>query len=370
MSGYGGESMHNRQLELLCIIPLYLAACSAGLAGVGPMSVESGGSDPTDEERARVIRETCLRSLKDIRDKTEQLIVKYPATLGHLDHGVIDEAALSLHFPVTDERMKFRKGLGRSRAPLIPLREGVHVQLVRQARTAGIGTATRPAPQTHFWPFIDVRFEWSWSWPNRPFDLESYGEFHDILRQSLRPLIDLESSTSAGVLHGQGKESFVLYGRPGFEIELRPDSDLEHDGSCGVAVFVKNTTSGVLAFVPNTTVELILNGAAEPDRLLDQFGRLQLWHLPGHGSPFVVLQPDEVRQLGSVGFGPLESGVHSVRIVKHHFDNGWTDMRPTYHDGSPEYLRVMLAWIGVVVSNEVTVVVPSGPTAPTARPTP
>lgn len=372
MMRYGGKAVRHRKIDFLGVAPLCLAACWGGVASAGPMLAELNSSDPADEERARLIRETCVRSLQTVRDKTEQWILKHPTQLAHLGNGVLDEEALSLYFPERKERKKSRKALGRRRNPLIPWRRGIHLQLFRQPRVTETKPVTRPRPQTLYWPFLDVRFEWSWAWPNGEFDQKVGEEFYDILRQSLKPLIELERSTCADMLHGRGKESFVPHGKPGFEIELRSDENLAYDKSYAVAVLVKNITSGVLAIVPNAVATVILDGVAEPDRMLDQIGRPQrrVERWPGHSDPFIYLQPNEIRQLGSVGLGHLKPGVHAVRIVKHHFENGWTDMTPTYHDGSPEYRRVMLAWMGVVVSNEVTVVVPSGPTAPTARPTP
>ncbi len=364
--------MRHRRIDFLCAVPLCLAACLGDVASAGPTLSESRKSDATGEEQARVILETCVRSLQIVRDKTEQWILKHPTKLVHLGKGVLDEEALSLHFPERKERMKSRKALDRRRNPLIPWRGGIHLQLFRQPRATETKPKTQPRPQTFYWPFLDVRFEWSWAWPNGEFDQKVGEEFYDILRQALRPLIDLERSTCADMLHGRGKESFVPHGKPGFEIKLRPDENLAYDESYAVGVFVQNTTSGVLAFVPNAVAAVILDRVAEPDRMLDQIGRPQrrVERWPGSSDPFIYLQPNEIRQLGSIGFGHLKPGVHAVRIVKHYLENGWTDIRPTYHDGRPEYRRVTLAWTGVVISNEVTVVVPSGPTTPTAHPTP
>ena len=360
-------------------------------AGAAPALAESSKSNDSNTEHTRLIRRTCIQSLQTIRDKIKQLIVKNPAALGHLGNGLIDQEALSLHFPVRVLDMKSREVLGRSRPPLIQRKEGIYLQFL-----ALMGNAdTRALRNTHYWPFIDVRFEWSWSWPG-PFDQETREEFYDILKQYLRPLIDLETSTSVSALHGRGKESFVLRGRPGLGLDLvleinqrarsgaffasrdregadvgrqagslfphdHLDAKLAHDGSYVVMVSVRNTTSGVLAFVPNTVVEVILDRAAKPDRLLDQIGRPQLHRWPGGTDPFIYLQPGETRNLAGVDLGRIGPGEHTIRIVKHHSENGWTDMRPTCHDGRPKYRRVDSAWTGVVVSNELTLVVPDNP---------
>lgn len=355
-------------------VPLIPLACSRAGAEPASLPAESSDLDSVVEVPRDVILEACLQSLRDIRDNAEELFRMHPATLGHLGSGVVDEGTLSLNFSVTDERMKFRESGGRRMARPVPLKAGVQFQFVCQAHNQlgtpeGSGWANR---KSFYWPFIDVRFEWSWGWPNGTFDGDQEAEFNDLLKLALRPLIAMEGVASSGVLCERNRESFVLHGRPGFAIELEPAGQSPFDGSHVVTLVAVNRSENPLAVESsphNPTPVVILDGATDVDRLLEQIGRPQFNFFDfrrGKSDPFIYLQPNERRQLSTIGLGHLEPGNHHARVAVHYFSTGWTDMRPTYCDGAPEFRRVAAAWVGVVVSDEVTITVPSGPMKPTA----
>ena len=303
---------------------------------------------------------TAVACLRRIQAQFEPFKRKYHENFQHLGPGVINERDLSLHFPVTgtpkvkQENVEgsLRRTIGavaRRRAlPVSPAKQGLFVKFTSPL---SVGRTTENGQRC--WPYSDVGFRWYWMWPNGVFPMEMQQEFARLMEEGLRPMDDAENAAIQNDLARRETQSYVLRGRPGVELTAR-FAGLNVNRVHVVDLYEKNLTDSAIALHPGTST-VVQNSKLHHGPLTSLFlASVQ----GGNKDPFLYLKPGESRKTGSLSVGRLPPGKYKFRIVQRHARDGWEDVRPTYHDGSPVVRQVKNAWAGVVVSNQFDITVP------------
>jgi hypothetical protein len=348
--------------SLRLVLLIVWAACGCGsesgsrpLAATRPAATQA--VDLTKEARRR-----CFRSLHAIRKGFDDLATRNPNAWSHLGPGQIDEADLSLHFPLRDSQRKPLEHVGRGAPPYRPpRRSGIFVWFESSPKRDGL----EPVYSLR-WPVIGLTFSWSWSWTGA-FPDDGLSGFQRVIREAVRPLAELEANAVVQDVSAHNKGAYVLRGEASVELTIRMEDAPSGMSRSVVAMYLTNTTDKTLAVCPPHACVVIQDGVVLVDRLLPTSTSLSL---PGYGlgqGPFIYLAPGESRKVDVTVLGRLGIGEHTVRIVQEYTQTDWLDMRPIAYDGAPVRREIANAWTGIVVSQELSIKVPSPTSAPRDR---
>ena len=141
------------------------------------------------------------------------------------------------------------------------------------------------------------------------------------------------------------------------ELTIELDPKRANDSAHVVALFVENATTQMIAIHPRGESQVIVDGKAGIEDLLPKHPGLFLSGRRNFEDPFVYLKPGESLKLGTASVGRLQPGRHTLRIAWQQTRAGWTDFGPIRHDGAPVYRKIDSVWTGVVVSDELTLLV-------------
>jgi len=309
---------------------------------------EPGISKPTaanPDEPA--IRRACLDSLKKIEQEVTKLIAKHPAVLGHLGVSSLDEERLCLHFPVRKtEAQRAEPSVRRGPDPRPPEKEGLFFQYTLQ-----------PGQTAHSFAFTRVGFSQHWHWSNRAFPWDIQDELGKAALHAMRLVTEQEDAAIAADFAKRDKQSYVLRGGPGLVLTAHVAEKPGPDGPI-VELWETNTSARVVAIHPGYA-QRIRDGrtcallASMPGLFFEPL-------VSGNKDPFLYLKPGEKLKVGSVVLGTRSPGSYRLRVAWCHDRDGWLDVTPTYHDGSPVWRKVENAWTGVLVSNELTIEITGG----------
>ena len=269
------------------------------------------------------------------------MIRQHPETFGHLGEPLLDEAELSLHFDVRDPAYRPHERIG---TPTARWHLGLFFQFIPDASTQPLSPDS-PAPAWH-WPLTDVAFYWTWMWTGAGWTGTLQEEVTAAAIKSQPGLQALESQAARAMLADRSGSPFVHRGAAGLEITI--EASRTADGRVLIKVFQANRGHGEISLGP-ATCEFLVNGAAQPSpaRLTPNTGH---WR-----SPFRTLQPGQTEEVASHALNVLPVGGNRIRLVWSHPHAGYIDLSPMALDGLPEFRKLDKAWVGVAVSNELTI---------------
>jgi hypothetical protein len=340
------------------------AICGALACGVTHVYGASPATRPANAEQEKEIRKRCIESLHAIRKEFEGLVRKHGDVLSYLGPGQIDEANLSLHFPLRDPSTKPLDAASRRPAEHPPARKpGISVWF--ELSPPGEEENRSSWDFMGRWPVINVSLYWSWSWSAPfPFPAEIQYEFQRLIRQAVRPLAELEATALAADISRHGEASYPLRGEPGIELTIRRDESPRAAAFNAVGLYVRNTTDKIIAIRPGGVSEVVEIGTASTDRLLPRVPALFPTRAGLAKDPFIYLSHGEEKKVCDVTVGRLEPGEHVIRVIQEYADSEWLDLTPTYLDGAPIRRRVENAWKGILVSQQLTITVSTRASAP------
>lgn len=300
------------------------------------LSLQVSGQHKTFEEvHSRKVRKACIQSLKMIKEGFDPVIVQNPEYLGRLDAGKIDTNALLIRFPLKrDTTIK----------PLFKSTQGITVSFWLKENFPHRG-------EYNFqWMFSDLWLRWNWTWGNGSFPAKLQTKLFNTMKSSFHELDSLEEVAISNSLEAEGSGPFILIGRKGLSVEL-DDLQVDSTGLASVSIYERNRSWQSLSVYP-PKYQVIVDGVPQFHRGI---GILIRGHRPGV-DPFFHLKPgDRIMTMKRVFLGKLSPGKHVVRVALCHAHDRWTDLGPTIVDGRPAVVEVEDSWMGVAVSEELSV---------------
>ena len=327
-------------LRLLAGTVAVLAALAATTMGGEPAAVAGSPAAPDE----KIARQVCLDSLEGLEREVAKFIALHPDALGHLDAGTLDEQRLSLHFPIkATVPQPPGETTGRGLVPSSPKENGLFFRY------------TLESGQTyHSLAFTRVGFSQHWNWSNKDFPGDIQEALGKVVTNSMRPVLELEDAAIAADLAGRGPGSYVLRGSPG---PVLTASLAEGAGPDGLTLDLWETNSSDREVAVHPGHAQVIRDGKSLLRMVGEGGMPFETLMSNTKDPFLYLKPGEKVKLGSLPIGTRSPGTYRLRVAWSHDRAGWLDVTPTYRDGRPVWRKIDKAWVGVVVSNEVTVTV-------------
>jgi hypothetical protein len=298
------------------------------LTNVNTVTANSPNDKTSEHDKDSLIRIDCIGTLQIVKEITDHWLLKHAETLGTFDEGVIDEGSLTLIFlPSTAVN---------SKEP----RFSIKIQFRHPY--------TLPDEDEHkgYWYFLGLAYDWSWEGKGE-FPLELQKSFTHLIESNFQTITEFESATAKTILEKYNNKSFSLAGNNNMKL-LIDSIYTKEDENYYISFSEYNKTVNSLALYPGN-IEIIIN-----DIPILNFNHIYTKYVTNK-NPFQYLIPLSSAAIKSYRLGKLQPGIYQITGVICHRKDTWTDYRPTYTSGKAIMHTEKNSWIGIAVSDMVTV---------------